>query len=245
LGNLRCHGQRRWSDRSGHGYRSAAPQGDQCRLAANRGSKLDEPTIKEQLDTWIKGKSGAVSEATILAYQQARDLFLKFLGPRSRLSVRVLRKSDVIAFRDQLFAEGRTESTVNKICKKYLTGPFESARKEGLIDFNPFVAADALKVKKIEKDTFWPAQVASLIDATDSRDWKGAILVGYCTGMRLQNVANLRWDSIDTEHGLISFVERKGDQPITIGLHADLADWIAQNSAREWWTDIFISMSRL
>ena len=139
----------------------------------------------------------------------------------------------MIAFRDQLFAEGRTESTVNKICKKYLTGPFESARKEGLIDFNPFVAADALKVKKIEKDTFWPAQVASLIDATDSRDWKGAILVGYCTGMRLQNVANLRWDSIDTEHGLISLVERKGDKPITIGLHADLADWIAQNSASD------------
>jgi integrase len=49
--------------------------------------------------------------------------------------------------------------------------------------------------------------------------------------MRLQNVANLRWNSIDTENGLISFLERKGDNPIMIGLHPDLADWIAQNHA--------------
>ena len=112
--------------------------------------------------------------------------------------------------------------------KKYLTGPFESARKEGLIDFNPFVAVDALKVTKVEKDTFSPEQVAKLIAATQNVDWKGAILVGYCTGMRLQNVANLRWDSIDTKHGLISFVDRKGGKPATIGLHPDLAEWIAQ-----------------
>jgi integrase len=192
-------------------------------------NKLADPSIREQLDNWIASKKGSVSPATLLGYEQARDLLLEFLSYRASRSVRQLTKKDAVAFRDHLSSEGRSPSTVNKICKKYLTGPFESARKEGLIDFNPFVAADALKTKTVEKDTFSPEQVARLIAATDNVDWKGAILVGYCTGMRLQNVANLRWNSIDTEHGLISFVERKGEKPITIGLHPDLSDWIAQN----------------
>lgn len=191
-------------------------------------NKLSDPTIRDQLDNWIALKRGSVSEASLLGYTQARDLLVGFLGVRVDRSVRYLSKKEVVAFRDHLLRDGRTESTVNKICKKYLTGPFENARKEGLIDFNPFVAVDALKATKVEKDTFSPEQVAKLIAATDNADWKGAILVGYCTGMRLQNVANLRWDSIDTRHGLISFVELKGRRPVTIGLHPDLAEWIAQ-----------------
>ena len=192
-------------------------------------NKLSDPTIQEQLDAWIASKKGAVSDGTLLGYEQARDLLADFLGVRVNRSIRYFSKKEAVEFRDHLLKEGRTASTVNKICKKYLTGPFESARKEGLIDFNPFVAIDALKSKRVEKDSFSPEQVARLIAATDNVDWKGAILVGYCTGMRLQNVANLRWNCIDTEHGLISFVERKGDKPVTIGLHQDLAEWIAQN----------------
>ena len=55
--------------------------------------------------------------------------------------------------------------------KKYLTGPFESAKKEGLIDYNPFVAVDALKAKKVPKDTFTPEQVALLVKEAKCTDW--------------------------------------------------------------------------
>ena len=99
-----------------------------------------------------------------------------------------------------------------------------------MIDFNTFVAVDALKAKKVEKDTFFTGAGLPAHRGDRQRGMEGAILVGYCTGMRLQNVANLRWNSIDTENGLISFVERKGDKPITIGLHPDLAKSFAQRS---------------
>jgi len=188
--------------------------------------KLTDPTVKEQLNTWIENKRGSVSGATLVAYEQARDLLLAFLGPRAGRSIRLLKKSDVVDFRDHLLKEGRTPATVNKLVKKYLTGPFESARKEGLIDFNPFVAVDALKAKKVTKDVFSKEQVARLAKAAKGTDWEGAILVGYTTGARLQDVANLRWSSIDSEVGVISFHERKGDKPVTVGLHPDLEDWI-------------------
>jgi integrase len=118
---------------------------------------------------------------------------------------------------------------VNKICKKYLTGPFESARKEGLIDYNPFVAVDALKAKKLAKDVFSPQQVAWLVKAAEGEDWEGAILVAYSTGARLQDVANLRWSSIDSENGILQFHERKGDKTVTVGIHPDLEDWISRH----------------
>ena len=53
--------------------------------------------------------------------------------------------------------------------------------------------------RNVEKDVFTPEQMASLIDATPSEDWKGAILCGYYTGLRLRDVADLEWDAIDSE----------------------------------------------
>ena len=195
--------------------------------------KLSDPSIREQLNTWIENKRGSVSEATLVAYEQARDLFVSFLGPRAERSVRLLKKSDVVEFRDHLRKEGRTASTVNKLVKKYLTGPFESARKEGLIDYNPFVAVDALKAKKVAKDVFTPEQVARLVKAAKGTDWEGAILVAYGTGARLQDVTNLRWSAVDSDNGVLTFQERKGDKRVVVGLHPDVEDWIARQPGRD------------
>jgi integrase len=190
--------------------------------------KLTDPTIKDQLDAWINSKRGSVGEKTLVAYEYARDLLIEFLGHRAGQSVRMLNKADVIGFRDYLRKEGRTPGTVNTLVKKYLTGPFESARKEGLIDYNPFVAVDALKAKRIQKDVFTPEQVALLVKEAKGTDWEGAILVGYGTGARLQDVANLRWSSIDSVNGILAFQERKGDKRVVIGLHPDVEDWISR-----------------
>jgi integrase len=189
--------------------------------------KLPDPTIKEQLDTWVESKRGAVAESTIAAYEQTRDLFLKFLGARALRSVRLLKKSDVIEFRDHLISEGRTPATVNKLSKLYLASAFESARKEGLIDYNPFVAVDSLKAKKVQKGVFDPEQVALLVKAASGTDWEGAILVAYGTGARLQDICSLKWSTIDSENSILRFQERKGDKEVVVGLHADFQDWIA------------------
>jgi len=188
---------------------------------------LSDPTIKEQLDTWIESKRRAVAESTIAAYEQTRDLFLKFLGARAQRSVRLLKKSDAIEFRDHLLSEGRTPSTVNKLVKLHLGAAFESARKEGVIDYNAFAAVDSLKAKKVEKDVFTPEQVARLVKAAKGTDWEGAILVAYGTGARLQDVANLHWSAVDSENSILTFQERKGDKRIVVGLHPDVEDWIA------------------
>jgi integrase len=190
--------------------------------------KLSDPTIKQQLDSWIESKRGSVTKSTLSAYKQTRDSFLTFLGARAQRGVRSLTKNDVIGFRDHLLSEGRMPSTVNKSVKLYLGAAFESARKEGLLDHNPFSTVDSLKAKKVEKDVFTPEQVARLVKAAEGTDWEGAILLAYGSGARLQDVCNLRWSAIDSENGLVTFRERKTDKKTVIGLHPDIEDWIAR-----------------
>lgn len=192
--------------------------------------KLNDLSIQQALDDWIASKRGSVSEASISAYKYARDAFVKFLGRRSGTSIRTLSKGLVVEFRDHLLAEGRTPGRVNTI-KKYLNAPFEAAKREGLIDYNPFAAVDGLKSGLVAKDTFSPGQVSQLLKAAQGTDWEGMILVGYTTGMRLQDAANLAWSATDLENGVISFVERKGNKRVVLGLHEDLADWIMSRPA--------------
>ena len=53
-------------------------------------------------------------------------------------------------------------------------------------------------------------------------DWQGAILFGYGTGARLQDVANLRWESIDLENRVIQFsASAKPDAIVVIAVHPD------------------------
>jgi integrase len=59
-------------------------------------------------------------------------------------------------------------------------------------------------------------------------DWKGAILLAYGTGARLQDVCNFRWDAIDTENGVVTFRERKTKRQAVVGIHPDFLDWLTR-----------------
>ena len=150
---------------------------------------MSDATVRQTLTTWIDSKSGALAEASLKAYKQAAELFLSFLGPRAEKTIRRVTKRDAVAFRDWL-AKGRSPSTANKI-KTHLGGAFESAKSEGILDQNVVSLTDNLKATSIEKDTFSPEQVARLVAAAKSADWKGAIILGYTSAARLMDVCNM------------------------------------------------------
>jgi integrase len=129
-----------------------------------------------------------------------------------------------------LRSEGRSPGTINKLVRKYLSVPFEKARKLGKIKFNPVMLLDPEKVESVARHTFTPEQVASLAAAAN-RDWSGAILLAYGTGARLQDIANLKWTALDLDTGIVTFTERKTQRKAVIGLHADFVDWIIAQSA--------------
>jgi integrase len=192
--------------------------------------KLTDRTVREHLETWLGSKRGATADTTLEAYEQAADLLIEFLGARADKSVRLLTKKDVVTLRDKLVSEGRTPNTVNKLVKKYLASAFSDAVADRVLESNPFSSVDGLKETKIQKGTFTPEQIAELLAVAD-RDWQGCILLGYTTGARLRDAANMRWSAVDVRNGLIKFVERKGSKETITGLHPDFAEWITSQPA--------------
>jgi integrase len=155
---------------------------------------------------------------------------LPSFGPKgSRRALDSINETDIRGFIAHLQSDGRASGTVQKLVRKYLSTAFEKARLTGRIPINPVRAIDPTKVDVSVRDTFTPEQVAELLRHADS-DWQGCILLGYTTGARLQDTANLRWSDLDIATGVLSFTQRKTGQRTVVGLHDDVLEWV---TARE------------
>lgn len=69
-------------------------------------------------------------------------------------------------------------------------------------------------------------QVQSLLAAADT-EWKGMILLGLDTGGRLEDVANMRWRSVDMERREVRYVLRKTNHRLVVPMTADLYGHLA------------------
>jgi len=201
--------------------------------------QIETIRVKNWLEDWLKGKRN-ISHASRVGYEQAVREFLEFLGLRANAPIESITEKDINAFVDHLRKDGRSASTINKLVRQYLSGAFEKARKLGKIKYNPITATDALPNDSSVKDVFSAQQVASLVKAAKDTDWEGAILLAYGTGARLQDVCNFKWDAIDTENGVVTFLERKTKKQAIVGLHPDFLDWISEQRSGTDNTDAYL-----
>src|SRR4029077_4296950 len=66
-------------------------------------------------------------------------------------------------------------------------------------------------------------------------DWKGAILCGFFTGLRLKDVTELRWESIDAGLTKIELVphktrRKKKNRKVVLPVHPELAAWLKKQT---------------
>ena len=85
-----------------------------------------------------------------------------------------------------------------------------------------------------EKDVFTPEQIRALV-AEAQGDWKGAILCGLFTGLRLKDVTELRWESIDAGLTKIELVphktrRKKKNRKVVLPIHPELAAWLKKQT---------------
>ncbi len=199
-------------------------------VAVSSGEELTTYTVEGWLEEWLKNKSGSASKNTMIRYRQVIRDFLKHIGNRSKASLAGLTPADFISFRDSLFREGRAVSTCNMLIKKILSVPFEAARKMGYIPTNPTAGVDILKDRsengKTGREPFSARELESLIAATEG-DWRGTILAAATTGLRLGDIASLRWEAIDPDAGFIRIeATTKTGVPVVLPLHPDFETWL-------------------
>lgn len=206
----------------------------QCRrvlseiLETATGEAMSFYTCKEWFEEWLAGKVGVTGERTLLKYKQVTRDFLSHLGERAAQPLNAIASRDVRGFRDALAKRGQAPSTVNLSALKILSAPFTAALRMGYISVNPCAGVEALKdAADTEKDVFTPAQITALCDAAEG-DWKGVILAGYFTGLRLKDITELRWEAIDLTDGLLCLRTSKTGARVTIPLAAEFKTWLSQ-----------------
>ena len=172
------------------------------------GVPLDNYTAATWFNDWCAQKNESRSEATAERYRQVKRDFLASLGARADLPLEHITSQDIRAYRNAELRSGKSNRTAN-LSVKIVSTAFNRAFRLGKIKLNPCHALDALPEDTAERSTFTHEHIGSLIRCAPNDDWKLAILLGFYTGARLSDVANLRWNAINFEDRLISFVPRK------------------------------------
>lgn len=193
------------------------------------GEPLKFYTIEEWLRDWLEGKKTARSNSTYLKYRHTVDSFIASLGPKAKRNLNQVTPRDVHRFRDAELAAGKHPTTCN-YAVKHLRIPFNVARRQGLIVHNPAEAVEMIdnKDEQASKGTFDIEQLEAILKAAPSKDWRGAILFAFYTGARLQDVANMRWKSVDLPDQLISFRAGKTKESVTIPMHSALESYLLE-----------------
>jgi integrase len=191
------------------------------------GEPLRTYTAEDWLHEWLQGKKATKAEGTFLKYENAINGFLTSIGNRAKFNVNQIAPRDVLRFRDAQILDGKNPSTANDQVK-IVRMAFATARKLGYITHNPADAVEMLpESAETAKQPFDIEQVKALLKAAPG-DWKGAIMVALYTGARLQDVANMRWESVDLQNNWISFRAGKTKQRLKLPMHEALRDFLLE-----------------
>jgi integrase len=192
------------------------------------GRPLEACKVRDWLTDWIEGKKLSKAEGTALRYGQAVDTFLASLGESAHKDLNTLRTKDIQTFYKAERKEGKSVQTV-ALEVKVIKSALRAATKQGFLKTNPAEAFEfpaETEAGAVERETFCPAEVAALIEAAETDDWKGVIRLAYFTGMRLGDCVNLRWKDVNLAGSVIVYVPRKTARSkakaITVPIHSEL-----------------------
>jgi integrase len=189
-------------------------------LERTTGEPLHNYRVRDWLAHWLAMKEQVRAGKTMDRYRQVIRDFIASLGNRANLGLSHITPKDVLIYRNSIIAANKTARTAN-LSVKVVSAAFNAAVRQHIIESNPATALETLPVKTEERATFTPAQVSKLIQVAEG-DWPGAILLGYYTGARLGDVANMQWSVVDWHKKLIRFTPTKTKKPVTVPLHSQL-----------------------
>jgi len=197
------------------------------------GEPLHFKTVREYLTEWVESKKNETEVRAWLKYDQIVTEFLAHVGAKADRLLREITPADIRSFRDALKRKGLAAPTVNHAIK-ILRMPFKAAHDAGYIDINPNTKNTVRPVKdearNFEKDVFTREQLGDLLKAAPSEDWKGAILCGYYTGLRLRDIADLEWSAVDLDGRIITVTARKTRKRVAVPIHPRFAVWLEKQT---------------
>ncbi len=215
------------------------------------GEEMQTFTVETWIAEWVRRKARKTGESTMKRYRGHTGNFMKWLGDeRANKPLESITTHDAQMWVDSILDTGVVGKTALGYAKD-LGSVYRLAVREGLVTFNPFTALESIDTSDShERKPFTTDEVVALMKAAPTWEWRGLILVGAFTGLRLGDGARLRWDVIDLEGEMISLVPsktRKKKRLVRIPLQPDLLGFLkeARRKGKPDQTAVFSSLSKL
>jgi integrase len=197
------------------------------------GEPLHFRTVREYLSEWLEDTKADVEVRSYLRYFQIIHEFLAHVGVKADRLLREISPADIRSWRDALKRKGLSAPTVNGAIR-VVRMPFKAAHDLGYIEINPCMKASVRplndEARNVSKDVFTPGQIAALIQAAPSEDWRGMIMLAYFTGLRLRDCSELRWNNVNLDKGLITVTTRKTKKDVSVPIHPQFAAWLGMQT---------------
>jgi integrase len=214
-------------------------------LKASGQTVLDLPTVEDWFVRWISNQKSSVSPSSLQRYQIVADALSGYLKRVNRLKIPIteITSGDITAFRDSM-AAGRSSTTVNfyvHVTRMIFGGAVET----GLLQRNPAKVVKVVKTmkgEKIVKDVFTPAEVAALVAASPSNEWKLLILAAYFTSQRLGDIVRLQWADVNLEKNAIGFCQQKTGTVLSVPIHPQLLEHLKAGTSER--PEVFPELSK-
>lgn len=191
--------------------------------------RFEEKTLAQYWQAWVNEQEQHVSTSTAKGYQQDLDLFSEALGPRiMSASIQQITKQQIDSAIDNLRKHGTRKSTTINKALAALRRVLESALAEGIVTHNAAKTCRSLATKdSTQRAPFTLAEIRALIDHRQTSDeWKGAIIIGAQTGLRLSDILSLSDKNIEGTRLVI--VTAKTGKAVTVPLTPACIDWIGE-----------------
>ena len=168
-----------------------------------------------------------LSPRTRAAYQRDLSLFFEELSSLEIIELNQVNEHQVRGLVARLHRQGLGSRSLQRLLSA-IRSFYRWLMKEGLAEHNPAASVKAPKARKKLPATLDTDTVTRLLDIKDDtplaiRD-KAIMELFYSSGLRLSELADLRWDQIDPASGLIT-VTGKGNKTrvVPVGSYAAAA----------------------
>lgn len=189
-------------------------------LERTGGEVLRTPSIKAFLTGWLLTKESTKAAGTVARYAKSIDEFILSLGSHAERPLTSLAPHHVECFVSKRCKAGLSPSTVTLDAKVIRTA-LNKARRHGLIPTNPAEAVDLPGNDPVERAAFTATEVKMLVDAAEG-EWRTLVLLAYFTGARLSDCCRMEWQSVDFAKGVLTYIQSKTGNPVTVPLHPEL-----------------------
>ena len=191
-------------------------------IALLSGTPVERQTVRQYFETWLDGKS--CSAGTRTRYKGIVEVFLKFLGEGARGPLHGISDAQIQRFRDKLKVTVAS-GTVNTYLK-VLRVALNRAVKKNLLDRNPAAGVDNLDRKdRHQRRPITDDEFRKLFQNAEP-EWRTMLAIGFYTGLRLSDCANLTAMNLDLARAEITLTEKKTDKARVMPIANRLVDYL-------------------